>query len=169
MRPSLRVVRNKKIGTRRLDSRLVYECATVEAPRERWALNAWTTPLSYTAAPGQTLRAALRDFFVALFGGADLELLGIEVAASLECRRGSLAMSTPFSIVPADIKSSNAEALADKVFTKIQQLLGGSGASVVPPPEVEAAALRLRVKISRASGTRPRTLVEIEAVDFQLG
>jgi hypothetical protein len=169
-RPSLSLVRNERIGQTgpRLDPRLIYECPAVEAPRERWALNALTTPLTYQAAAGQTFQGALGSFFEALFARTDFALVGVEVAASLECRRGELTISTPYSIIPADITPGSAGALADTVFTKAQQLLGGAGGSVIPPPEVSAPAVRLRLKVSTRTGQRPRTLMEIDAIDFPI-
>jgi len=173
-RPSLRLVRNETIHGVRLDPRLIYQCAPVEAPRESWARNAFTAPAPYPSfryerEAGQSLKDALGSFFRGLFQDADLTSLGVEVGAALDMQRGALAVSTPYSIVPLDLAPSDAQAIADFVFYKCHELLGGTGGNVARPPEMEVALLRLHIQVTAVVNGARRELFRIDALDFELG
>lgn len=131
LRPSLQLVRNERIGSLDLDKRLIYTCATVEAPREHWVANRWPDArhpqLSFDPASGQMLSAALKSFFGALFADTTFTSLGVEVAAMLVSRRGNLRMTTPFAIVPRDLMPKSAVELATTVFEMCADLIGRDG------------------------------------------
>lgn len=175
MLPSLRLVRNEAIGSTRLDKRLIYECATVEAPGERVVVNMWPNSpnqqLSFKAATGETFSATLKSFFTSLFADAAFAGLGVEVGMALVCRRENLRMTTPYSIVPTDLASPSAEELAARVFEISHAFLGTSGQGspdLVRPPDMDEAAIRLRIKVSATGGNGERRLVDIAAIDFPL-
>ena len=176
-RPSLRLTRNEAIAARPLDSRLVYECATVESPREVWARNSWTPPLvdviTFVPEPKQTLLDALASFFKAFFNNAPLPAYAVEVGAALRFRREGLAIETPYSIIPMDQMPDTTERLASIVFMECKDLLktpGGQPGNVIPPAETDEAALRIHIKVSQRLNADlvGRTLVEIGALEFPL-
>jgi hypothetical protein len=172
-RPSLLLTRNEKIGTEHLDLSLVYECPKVESPHEIWVHNSWPVPpaesLKYQPEQGQTLRDALKIFFDKLFNSARLDTFAVEVNACLEFRRESLLAHTPYSVVAIDMMPASVDAVADRVFIKCRDLLGTLGRDeVLAPPEVDASALRLQIKIGLKGDSVKRTLLEIAAVDFPL-
>lgn len=168
LRPSLRLTRNEKIGSRLLDSRLIFECALVEAPREYWARNSWTDVLQYQPTEKQDLAGSLIDFIVTLLNGADVASLALEVNAALYCRREALSIFTPFSLIPSDMMPSGSTAateIATRIHSKFEAFVKDHGL----PKEVDESWLRLRIKISQPkSSFGQRTLIEIAAIDFPL-
>jgi hypothetical protein len=160
---------------------LVYSCAPVQSPVDYHPLNEWgseTQPLAYDVA-GRPLKDALIAFFQALFNKTDLSTMGVEIDVSLVWRKGSLDITTPFSILPSDFL------LADKTFAGAAQYVVDvcsqlPNPALPAPPDVEngSAGVRLRIKITdqppTAAGAQlpqappARTLLDIAAIDFKL-
>jgi len=172
-RTALQLRRNERFGFGAVtdpaaNPSLIYECAPVESPLECWASNVWPRPPMPTLTfdlTGQTLQQGLRDFFAGLLLGTDLKSIDLEVGAALCWQSGKLEGTTPFSILPTDIKPTglDANAVADFVHAKFTALLGSS-----IPPDV-APKLRLRVKLTTANaGAARRTLLDVNAIDFPL-
>jgi hypothetical protein len=166
-RTALRLLRNERFGPsdHAANPSLIYECAPVESPLECWASNIWSATLTFDLT-GHTLQQALRDFFAGLLLGTNLSSIGLEVGAALRWQSGKLEGTTPFSILPTDIKPTGlnaANAVADFVHAKYTALLGSS-----IPPDV-TPKLRLRVKLTTDdTGAARRTLLDLNAIDFPL-
>jgi hypothetical protein len=170
-RTALRLLRNETFGPvtdqgdHAANPSLIYECAPVESPVECWASNVWPPTLTFDLT-GHSLQQGLRDFFAGLLLGTDLSSINLEVGAALRWQSGKLEGTTPFSILPTDIKPTGvnaADAVADFVYGKYTALLSGS-----IPPDV-TPKLRLRVKLaSPDTGAARRTLLDINAIDFPL-
>lgn len=167
-RTALLLLRNEKFGPvtgPAANPSLIYECAPVESPLECWASNVWPQTLTFDLT-GHTLHQGLGDFFAGLLLGADLSSINLEVGAALRWQSGKLEGTTPFSILPIDIKPTGfnaANAVADFVHGKYTALLGSS-----IPPDV-TPKLRLHVKITTPdTGEARRTLLNLTAIDFPL-
>lgn len=167
-RIALRLLRNEKfrlVTDHAANPSLIYECAPVDAPLECWASNVWPPTLTFDLT-GHTLQQGLRDFFAGLLLGTDLSSIDLEVGAALRWQSGKLEGTTPFSILPTDIKPTGlnaANAVADFVHAKYTALLGSS-----IPPDV-TPKLRLRVKLTTPdTGAARRTLLDLNAIDFPL-
>jgi len=167
-RPSVVITRNANIGGpgKSIDPRLIYTCAAVESPDVCLAHKVWSN-VTYTPDAGGLLKS-LQDFFRGLLNGAPLNSYAVEVAASLQCERNGLSFETPYSIIPVDLmKNMTDQQLAQLIFQRCRDLLGGTATSVNPPPDMTAAYLQLHIKIGRNDGNR-RTLVQIDGMKFPL-
>ena len=188
---SLTLLRNETFGKaspRPGNKLLVYQCAPTESPIACQPLNQWiptagTDALQFDMAGYATLQAAFQAFFDGILHTSDLSQLSLEAGLSLAWTKGSMKASTPFSILPSDLPPPGSVgttslpaaagfAVAAFLFDRCQELLPKNAAgALIPPPEVDSASIRLRVKLTAADPDTPsgrRTLVEVIAIDFPL-